>query len=223
MPTPVLFDTSLCLNSQIVYRCALSRHIIITTTDPHDMFTTKRLRFRAYNGTSDLDKLLELFNDVRVVTYVTEGYVVPRSVNNFDKVQTLTKDCVMFCMVEELDGGSFVGFTAILPMSEPKNRNASWGIALAPEHWSKGYGWEIGNFMVDYAFRCLASHRVGLVVFEGNDRAVELYKRIGFIEEGRIRKAVWIDGGWRDTIHMGILDDEWAVIKQERAQEATVY
>lgn len=36
----------------------------------------------------------------------------------------------------------------------------------------------------------------------------------GFVEEGRHRKIVWIDGGWRDTIFMGILEDEWAVLKQ---------
>ncbi|KJA16913.1 hypothetical protein HYPSUDRAFT_46819 [Hypholoma sublateritium FD-334 SS-4] len=52
-------------------------------------------------------------------------------------------------------------------------------------------------------------HRVSLTVFEGNDRALALYRRLGFVEEGRHRKIVWIKGSWRDTYYMGILEDEW--------------
>jgi len=186
------------------------------------MFTTERLHFRAYKS-SDQASLLALYNDPRVVTTMTEGFVVPVNTegSKFDHVMKLVKESVMFCILEELKTGSFVGFTLFLPVNEHKNRNATWGIALLPNHWHKGYGWEIGSFMIDYAFRHLASHRVTLTVFDGNDRAVALYKRIGFVEEGRTRKLVWYDGGWRDLIHMGILDDEWAVIRQKR-EESTI-
>lgn len=141
------------------------------------MFTTERLLFRAYKA-SDLDNLLALYNDARVATWVTEGFVVPRNPENFDRMMYLVKESIMFCVLEELEGGAFVGFTAILPVTEHKNRNATFGIALAQTSWHKGYGWEVGNFMVDYAFRWMASHRVSLTVFEGNDRAIELYKRM---------------------------------------------
>ena len=33
----------------------------------------------------------------------------------------------------------------------------------------------------------------------------------GFIEEGRVRKAVWMDGKWLDVVEMSILEEEfWA-------------
>ncbi|KAF8073853.1 acyl-CoA N-acyltransferase [Lyophyllum atratum] len=185
------------------------------------MFSTERLRFRAYQH-SDQDNLLALYNDPRVVTYITEGPVIPLSADRFDKIRPMITDSVMFCIVEALDGGAFIGFSAILPVNEHKIRNATFGIAIMPKFWSKGYGWEIGNFMVDHAFHHLASHRVSLTVFEGNDRAIGLYKRIGFVEEGRTRKLVWIDGGWRDLIHMGILDDEWIALKEKRTEERTL-
>lgn len=34
--------------------------------------------------------------------------------------------------------------------------------------------------------------------------------RRGFVEEGRLRKALWLDGDWIDIILMSILEDEWA-------------
>lgn len=32
----------------------------------------------------------------------------------------------------------------------------------------------------------------------------------GFVEEGRLRKALWFDGEWIDIVLMSILEDEWA-------------
>ncbi|KAF5382486.1 hypothetical protein D9615_002997 [Tricholomella constricta] len=181
------------------------------------MFTTKRLRFRAYQP-SDQTNLLALYNDPRVAVNISHGFIIPISIDRFDHVLKMVKESVMFCILEELDGGAFVGFTTFLPVSGHKDRNATWGIALSHDHWHKGYGWEVGNFMVDYAFRHLASHRVSLTVVDGNDRAIALYKKIGFVEEGRSRKLVWVAGGWRDLIHMGILDDEWETQSQRETQ-----
>jgi len=184
------------------------------------MFTTERLRLRAYQPTDEVI-LLALYNDPLVASNITHDFVVPVNSDRFDHVKKLIKESAMFCIIEELQSGFFVGFTLFLPVNEHKNRNATWGIALLPSHWHKGYGWEVGSFMVDYAFRHLASHRVTLTVVDGNDRAVALYKRIGFVEEGKTRKLVWINGGWRDLIHMGILEDEWAALKQARAEGTT--
>jgi len=32
----------------------------------------------------------------------------------------------------------------------------------------------------------------------------------GFKEEGRKRRANWVDGHWEDSFSMGVLDEEWA-------------
>ncbi|KAG6866271.1 hypothetical protein C0991_006367, partial [Blastosporella zonata] len=140
------------------------------------MFTSERLRFRAFQQT-DKDHILELYNDPRVSVYITHGFVVPVNAERIEHIWKMISDAVMFCMVEELETGSVVGFSVFLPVSEQKSRNSSWGVALSPSHWHKGYGEEIGKFMVDYAFRHLASHRVSLTVVDGNDRAIALYKR----------------------------------------------
>ncbi|KAG6808994.1 hypothetical protein H0H92_002061 [Tricholoma furcatifolium] len=182
------------------------------------MFSTKRLRFRRYQP-SDKDNILSLHNNFRVMTYLTEGPIVPRAEDKFESILSFIRDSVMYCVVEELATDAFVGFASILPQNHAKNREADFGLALLPSFWNQGYGTEIANFMVDHAFRHLASHRVSLTVFEGNDGAIALYKKIGFVEEGRIRKAVWIDGSWRDRIHMGILEEEWvARLKESRPE-----
>jgi len=42
---------------------------------------------------------------------------------------------------------------------------------------------------------------------------VHLYKRMGFVEEGRIRESVWLDRKWYDEVHLGILESEWEALR----------
>lgn len=37
----------------------------------------------------------------------------------------------------------------------------------------------------------------------------------GFVHEGRVRKANWIDGKWEDTVMMAILDEDWEKMQAE--------
>ncbi len=99
------------------------------------------------------------------------------------------------------------------------NGSALFHITIG-EHdcWGKGYGGEATELMVDHAFSALNLHRVALTVFAFNERAIRAYARVGFVDEGRAREAIWRDGKWWDEIHMSILEPEWRARRwQERA------
>ena len=51
--------------------------------------------------------------------------------------------------------------------------------------------------------------RVELEVFASNTRAVALYRRTGFVEEGRRRCARKLDGVCDDILMFGLLREEW--------------
>ncbi|CAL1712833.1 unnamed protein product [Somion occarium] len=123
---------------------------------------------------------------------------------------------LFFAIITLKDSGEFAGNLGI-SMGSSKNRDGVLGITFLHEHWGKGYGKEALRFVLDHCFKALALHRVTLSVFAGNERAIRLYQKMGFVEEGRIREAVWIDGQWQDIIAMGVLDREWA----QRCQSAT--
>ncbi|WP_307251431.1 GNAT family N-acetyltransferase [Croceifilum oryzae] len=91
-----------------------------------------------------------------------------------------------------------------------KNRNAECIIDIGEkEYWGKGYGSEGLKLLLDLAFYEMNLHRVALKVFSFNDRAIRLYKKIGFQEEGISRQSLFRNGKWHDIIHMGILQDEY--------------
>ncbi|KAF7982261.1 hypothetical protein HWV62_29499 [Athelia sp. TMB] len=73
----------------------------------------------------------------------------------------------------------------------------------------KGYSSEALGWVVDYAFRWLALHRVSLSVFQSNKESISSYEKMGFVLEGVRRKANWSDGEWEDVYDMSILDEDW--------------
>ncbi|KAF8558313.1 acyl-CoA N-acyltransferase [Imleria badia] len=75
-------------------------------------------------------------------------------------------------------------------------------LALHPRFWGAGYGTEVSRFVIGYAFKALRVQRVSLSVFEGNEAAIALYKRLGFKEEGRKRRCNWVEGHREDMIYL---------------------
>ena len=72
--------------------------------------------------------------------------------------------------------------------------------------------------MLDHAFGTLGLHRIGLSVFEFNERAIRSYLSCGFVVEGRAREAIWRDGRWWDEITMSVLDSEWPRCRSRRGR-----
>lgn len=80
---------------------------------------------------------------------------------------------------------------------------------LLPEHRGEGYAKEAAALMVDYAFSELRLHRVGATAFDSNEPSIRLLEKVGFTREGVERENAYVDGSYHDTVHLGILEDEW--------------
>jgi RimJ/RimL family protein N-acetyltransferase len=74
--------------------------------------------------------------------------------------------------------------------------------------WGKGYGREVVGLLLDYAFKHRHLNRVWLKTHSENERAIRCYLACGFVEEGRMRQHIWIDGRYVDRVIMGILQSE---------------
>ena len=96
-----------------------------------------------------------------------------------------------------------------LPSIDHYRRSCEIGIALGREYWAKGLGQDAVRTLVDFAFRDLGMHKVGLEVLADDDRAVGAYRKVGFVEEGRRREHSWFEGEFHDALVMGILREEW--------------
>ena len=86
------------------------------------------------------------------------------------------------------------------------------GVSIAigeAKHRGKGYGYEVMQLILRFAFDELNLHRVQLTVFSYNEPAIALYERLGFQREGVHREHLQRDGRRYDMYLYGLLRTEW--------------
>jgi RimJ/RimL family protein N-acetyltransferase len=72
-----------------------------------------------------------------------------------------------------------------------------------------GYGSEMLDLMLRYVFSEVNLHRLTAIIPGDNQAAVRLFTKFGFVEEARLRKALYRDGTAHDLLYFGILRREW--------------
>lgn len=108
-----------------------------------------------------------------------------------------------------LKGNEVIG-VSFLHKFENKDKRARYAIGIYnKENWCKGYGQEITNAVLKYAFQNLQLHKVDLRVLDFNKRAIASYSKCGFLQEGRLRQNAFVNNAWHDDIVMSILRHEF--------------
>ena len=63
--------------------------------------------------------------------------------------------------------------------------------------------------LLDEAYNTFGLHRVWADIPEYNEHALQMFRHIGFVLEGRLRKTHPKDGEWYDSLAMGLLAGEY--------------
>ena len=107
-------------------------------------------------------------------------------------------------LVGEVDG-RVVGYAG-LHVRDGKRRHSAWlGIAVHDEFAGRGVGRALMAALLDLADKWIGLLRVDLEANADNERAIAMYRRFGFVEEGRQKKAYFTDGEYVDSVLMARL------------------
>ena len=99
-----------------------------------------------------------------------------------------------------------------------RNQKCEIGIKICESlYQGNGYGVDALYHFIDFLFRHLNLNKIDLTTMEDNNRAKNLYKKLGFKEIGVIRKAYFDSrsGDFSNAIYMDILKEEWLEIKDK--------
>lgn len=101
--------------------------------------------------------------------------------------------------------GKVIGWCDVLRHErEGRRHSGHLGIGLLPPWRGMKVGSRLLAATLDDAFR-KGLTRIELEVFAANTRAIALYRKFGFVEEGRKRQARYLDGAYEDAILMALL------------------
>ena len=76
--------------------------------------------------------------------------------------------------------------------------------------WHHHYGTSALIEMLDQAYQTYDLHRVWVDVPEYSEHALELFRHLGFVLEGHLRKTHRKEDVWYDSFAMGLLTDEYS-------------
>ena len=76
--------------------------------------------------------------------------------------------------------------------------------------WGHHYGQIAVLQFLDFAFLEIALHRVWVDVPEYNHIALHLFRRLGFTIEGSLRSTHFLNGDWKNSTVLGLLEDEYS-------------
>ncbi|KZV70842.1 acyl-CoA N-acyltransferase [Peniophora sp. CONT] len=169
------------------------------------LFQSTRLTYRGFRP-SDFDEFFEAYNDPEVLDGGSPDPVKPATEGVKAKIKAYSESWALYLVATETETDQFVGWAGL---NLGRGRDGELGMLVKRSQWGKGYGTEMCAWVVQHAFKFLDAHRVSLSVYESNIRAVSMYQKVGFVQEGAKRRARFAHGRWEDIIHMGILEEEF--------------
>lgn len=108
-----------------------------------------------------------------------------------------------------------IGETGLLRMF-PAWRTTDLSIIIGEKDvWRQGYGTEVMDLMLDYAFGYLNFHRVAIGVVGFNKPALRFYEKVGFKKEGIQRDGYYYGHRYSDFVMMSILEHEYRALNAQ--------
>jgi len=78
-----------------------------------------------------------------------------------------------------------------------------------PADWGQGYASAAKALLCRYAFDTLGLHRLESHTLAGNLASQRHLLKNGYRQEGVFRSRVFRAGAWHDTVHFGLLSEDW--------------
>jgi RimJ/RimL family protein N-acetyltransferase len=163
----------------------------------------------------DLFAFMALVNDTEVGARAGFGAPFgPDGVREWftDRMKKMEEGHGAYFTVCERGAGDLIG-TVWLNHLSLWQRSAELAIAMDADHIGGGWGTEAQRAVLGHAFDSIGLHRIFLTVDVENARAIASYRKVGFVEEGRMRGAFFHDGAWADALLMSILEHEWPALR----------
>jgi len=167
------------------------------------MIIGQKILLRAINK-NDAPQLLKLHNDIKVKE-LAMFHPFPVSMEQeltwIDSISNDLSNKSIYFAIEEIETGDFAGYTSLRNINYT-NRNCYFGITLLDCKQNKGFGKEATNLICDFAFKNLNMNKIILEVNFNNKKAIDIYKKNGFVEEGKLSQQFFFNGKYSDVLIM---------------------
>ncbi|MGY5874493.1 MAG: GNAT family protein [Candidatus Thorarchaeota archaeon] len=176
------------------------------------MYEGKRVRLRRLSS-DDAATILPYWNNYHLRQYLAtplptsrEGLeeYINNANNSFDSKKGFTFG------IEEIESNELIGMINLMNVSWiSSNAEVTLFAIFNPEYWGQGLGSDAITVLLDFGFNILNLHSIYLWVVVFNERAINVYEKIGFNKQGKLRELAFRDGKRYDIAVMDMLKPEF--------------
>ncbi len=116
-------------------------------------------------------------------------------------------DGAVVFIIETLEGEDVGGLS--LHSRDRKNGVFSFGVNVARQHRRKGYAEDAVRILLRYGFRERRFQKCNSACVDTNAASIALHKKLGFTEEGRVRRRWFYNGRYHDDVLFGMTVEEF--------------
>ena len=110
--------------------------------------------------------------------------------------------------IHDISTGNLIGHCGLYYI-DWINRNAEFTVYIGDMNYRNGgFGSDTLRLLFEYGFSALNLHRIWAEVYS-NNTAIDIYRRLGFIDEGVKRQHHFDAGRYIDSHMLGLLNTEW--------------
>jgi [ribosomal protein S5]-alanine N-acetyltransferase len=182
----------------------------------HPYITGETIYLRGLEKNDIAGNWFNWFNNPEITYYMTNGER-PNSheslVKYYDQIKN-SKDDFVFAIVckknnEHIGNCGLHAFDKI-------SRQAKLGIVIGEKKYQgRGIGKEAVRLLIKYGFETLNLNKITLKVNSENVIAVRIYKKHGFVQEGKLRDDIYKNGRYYDSFVMSLFKRGYNGIKQK--------
>lgn len=163
----------------------------------------------------DLQRTLGWRNDFSIAQ-MTLGYRFPITVDmEFNWYQQVVYDHSPQKIIFAIDlksNNEIIGFTHLSKIDWISG-TCYFGIVIGDvDNQNKGYGEETMHVLFRYVFNILNLRKVCIEVISYNQRAIDLYSKVGFANEGVLSKQIFFNSSYHDLHLMGLMKEDYIKI-----------
>lgn len=170
------------------------------------MLETERLVLKLMDG-EDEQEIVKWRNRKEIIDnlFTNKGITLSQHRNWFESY-IKTNSRIEFVITKKEDNKKIgtIGLSSI----DCKNQKAEYGILIGEkDERGKGYAKEASFGIVKYGFEELNLQKIYLKAFSDNINAINLYIKLGFKQEGVLKREIFKNGKFKDVIIMAIFKD----------------
>ena len=110
--------------------------------------------------------------------------------------------------IESIEGGDLAGSIGV-NNTDSRSGTFRYGVSIDSDFQQRGYATDAIKLVLRYFFDELRYQKCTVDILASNEASITLHERLGFVNEGQIRRAHYSEGVYHDSCYYGLTDNEW--------------